>query len=478
MTSRQPQILVADDDRTVRTVIFHALSKQGYQVGVTSSVAGLWDMSTAGRGDVLITDVSFPDGDALDLLPRLREKRHDLVIIVMSAHANLLTAIKTQQTGVFDYLPKPFELRQLLDVTARAVREDRTNVPAANQPIAGLPKQIPAPLIGKSPAMQMTFKLLGRIAAQSVPGLIKAELGSGKQIVAQTLHEMSHLSSAPFEAIDLSQIEDAQQTELLFGARGLVTHTSVGSLFLNNIEQLCVPAQKTLAQFIVARTSGDSHRKVPLGQLRLICGTSSDLKVQVSRGAFREDLYFEFTMAELEIPPLRERQEDIPQLANWFCSQLNNQFNTERQLDTQAIVCLQNHTWPGNVREFEVLLKRLFIATTERQISERMVQKELGKLSLVPDQQPAHERTDAADNLSQVVQAHLAGYFEALDGTVPDSGLYSTIVAEVERPLIIATLQHTAGNQIKAANILGLNRNTLRKKIRELKISTNRNEYR
>ena len=147
---RVPQILVADDDRTVRTVISHALNKQGYQVGTATSVAGLWDMVTAGRGDVLITDVNFPDGDALDLLPRLQEKRPDLMIIVMSAQANLLTAIKTQQRGVFDYLPKPFELRQLLDVMSRAVSEERKHS-ASDRLIAALPKQIPAPLMGKSP---------------------------------------------------------------------------------------------------------------------------------------------------------------------------------------------------------------------------------------------------------------------------------------------------------------------------------------
>ena len=232
--NRIPQILVADDDRTVRTVISHALSKQGYQVGATKSVAGLWDMATTGRGDVLITDVNFPDGDALDLLPRLQAKRPDLTIIVMSAQANLLTAIKAQQRGVFDYLPKPFELRQLLDVTSRAVSDENERI-ATNRPAATLPKQIPAPLLGKSPAMQVTFKLLSRIATQSAPVLIKAESGSRKHIIAQTLHEMSHLSSASFESVDLSQVETEGHSELLFGAKGLITRTSTGTLFLNNI---------------------------------------------------------------------------------------------------------------------------------------------------------------------------------------------------------------------------------------------------
>ena len=475
MSSRTPQILVADDDRTVRTVISHALSKQGYQVGATTSVAGLWDMATAGRGDVLITDVNFPDGDALDLLPRLQEKRPDLTIIVMSAQANLLTAIKTQQRGVFDYLPKPFELRQLLDVMSRAISEDRTDL-SPDRLTAGLPKQIPAPLIGKSPAMQVTFKLLSRIATQSVPVLIKAEPGSGKQIVAQTLHEMSHLSSAGFEAVELSQVEEAEHTELLFGPRGLITRTSVGSLFLNNIDQLSVPAQKALAQFMVSGSPGSRLQPAQLGQLRLICGTSADLKQQVSKGAFREDLYFELSVAELGMPPLRDRQEDIPQVASWVCSQLNSQFQTERRLTTEAMARLQDYVWPGNVKELEVLLKRLFIATTEQQISARMVEKELDKLSSLAEQALV-EPIASSDSLSQAVELHLSRYFKALGGAEPDAGLHDRILAEVERPLIVATLYHTGGNQIRAAAILGLNRNTLRKKIRELKISTNRAEY-
>ena len=174
----------------------------------------------------------------------------------MSAQANLLTAIKTQQRGVFDYLPKPFELRQLLDVMSRAVLDEREEI-SPNIPAAALPKQIPAPLLGRSPAMQVTFKLLSRIATQSVAVLIKAETGSRKQIVAQTLHEMSHLSSASFETVDLSSIETERHAELLFGARGLVSQISAGTLFLNNIDYLSDEAQKSLAQFLVtgAQTS-------------------------------------------------------------------------------------------------------------------------------------------------------------------------------------------------------------------------------
>ena len=168
MKTRTSQIIVADDDKTVRTVIVQALSRQGYQVGAATTIAGLWDITTSGRGDVLITDVGFPDGDALELLPRLQEKRPDLTIIVMSARANLLTAIKTQQSGVFDYLPKPFELKQLLDVIARAVTADP---PASKneKPAVSLPKQLPISLLGKSPAMQMSFKLLTRLSGQHMP---------------------------------------------------------------------------------------------------------------------------------------------------------------------------------------------------------------------------------------------------------------------------------------------------------------------
>ena len=474
--NRIPQILVADDDRTVRTVISHALSKQGYQVGATTSVAGLWDMATTGRGDVLITDVNFPDGDALDLLPRLQAKRPDLTIIVMSAQANLLTAIKAQQRGVFDYLPKPFELRQLLDVMSRAVSDEKEER-APDRPAAALPKQIPAPLLGKSPAMQVTFKLLSRIATQSAPVLIKAESGSRKKIVARTLHEMSHLSSASFESVDLSRVETEGHSELLFGAKGLVTRTSAGTLFLNNVDYLSDTAQKSLAQFLVTGALKASPQSDQLGQLRLTCGTSVDLKREVSNGAFREELYFKLSEAELTLPPLRNRQEDIPLLLNWYCSQLNEQFQSERHFSSEAVACLQRYHWPGNVREFEFVLKRLFISTTGRQISLAIVEKELEKSSSV-NQRATLEVPKPSENLSHAIEGHLVHYFRALGEDEPVSGLHGRILAEVERPLILATLHHTSGNQIKAAAILGVNRNTLRKKIRELKISTNRAEYR
>ena len=474
--NRIPQILVADDDRTVRTVISHALSKQGYQVGATTSVAGLWDMATTGRGDVLITDVNFPDGAALDLLPRLQAKRPDLTIIVMSAQANLLTAIKAQQRGVFDYLPKPFELRQLLDVMSRAVSNEKEEI-ATNRPAAALPKQIPAPLLGKSPAMQVTFKLLSRIATRSAPVLIKAESGSRKHIVAQTLHEMSHLSSASFESVDLSRVETEGHSELLFGAKGLVTRTSAGTLFLNNIDYLSDTAQKSLTQFILTGASNASPQLNQLGQLRLACGTSVDLKQRVSNGSFREDLYFEVSVAELSLPPLRKRQEDIPLLLNWYCAKLNEQFQSDRHFSSEAVACLQSYHWPGNVREFEFVLKQLFISTTGSQISLAIAKKELEK-SLSVNQKATLEVPKSSENLSHAVEGHLARYFRALGGDEPVSGLHGRILAVVERPLILATLRHTSGNQIKAAAILGVNRNTLRKKIRELNISTNRAEYR
>ena len=224
----------------------------------------------SGQRDVLITDVNFPDGDALDLLPRLQEKRPDLTIIVMSAQANLLTAIKTQQRGVFDYLPKPFELRQLLDVMSRAISEDRTDL-SPDRLTAGLPKQIPAPLMGKIACNAGDVQIIEPNHTVCA-GLIKAEPGSGKQIVAQTLHEMSHLSSAGFEAVELSQVEEAEHTELLFGPRGLITRTSVGSLFLNNIDQLSVPAQKALAQFMVSGSPGSpAAAGATASDLRDIC---------------------------------------------------------------------------------------------------------------------------------------------------------------------------------------------------------------
>ncbi len=471
MKTRPAQIIVADDDKTVRTVIVQALSRQGYQVGAATTIAGLWDITTSGRGDVLITDVGFPDGDALDLLPRLQEKRPDLTIIVMSARANLLTAIKTQQSGVFDYLPKPFELKQLIDVIARAVTAEPRTVAQA-KPAVSLPKQLPIALVGKSPAMQMSFKLLTRLSGQTMPVLIKADIGSGKQTIAKTLHEMGPQSQESFESLNLSQLEEGRQEDALFGLSGLLTRRFAGMVFINHIELLSAQAQMQLARFV--ENGADSAIPLTKQSIRIVAGTAINLQALVEQGLFREDLYFELSAAVLNVPPLRERAEDIPQIIQLLCNRFSEELNTEKVVEDEAVARLQAYEWPGNIRELELILKRMFLTGQYSRLTAAVVSEEIGRAA----KSKSYATPPVETNLTDMFSQHIKRYFTATGDASPMPSLHSWILAEIEKPLIIETLYHTAGNQIKAAHILGLNRNTLRKKIKELSIPSSRDVYR
>ncbi len=462
---RLPQIIVADDDKTVRTVIVHALTKHGYQVGAATTAAGMWDIATSGRGTLLITDVGFPDGDALELLPRLQERRPDLSIIVMSARANLLTAIKTQQSGVFDYLPKPFELKHLMTVVSKALSEQPAAAPA--EFAVNFPAFVSPALMGKSPTMQMTFKLLARLSAQSVPILIQAETGSGKAMIAQTVHEMGQFSDRAFETVTLSKVPSTAHEKILFGAEGIYHKAEKGSLFINAIDELSRDAQMELARRIENDRLPDSSPRTP----RIIAGTTFDLKTLVDQGLFSDDLYFDLSVGMLKVPPLRERLEDIGQLASHFCEQLNQEFNTQRQISADAVALLKSYHWPNNVRELEALMRRIFINAIDVTLSPEIFAREMKSTDISGESRPS-------ESLGEDAARHIDRYFAALNGEAPASGLHKRIVAEVERPLIEAAMLFTKGNQIKAAHILGLNRNTLRKKIRGLNISSRRADYR
>ena len=468
-TAQLPLIIVADDDKSVRLVIAQALTRQGYQVQTTATAAGMWDLSLASRGALLITDVGFPDGDALDMLPRLRARKPDLTVIVMSARANLLTAIQSQQTGAFDYLPKPFELGQLLSVTKQALAASPQASPA--KATISLAKTSYPPLLGRSPIMQAVFKLLARLAGQTMPVLIEGETGSGKADVARALHELATEGDAalPPQLItyNCQQFEETHHDAALFGAGGLFEQAVGGSLFINHIDELSPLAQQHL---IAALEPSDTDRR-PVPQ-RLILGTAQNLRDKVSHNQFREDLYFAISAAPLRLPPLRERKDDIPTLATHFCESANTTYKTHKNLSHAAITALQTHDWPGNLRELDMFIRKIVMLASSDVIDAQDVSAEL----------EAAVRTETApirqQSLSEMAELHIAHYFEALGDDLPHAGLYDRIIEEVERPLIIQTLHATKGNQIKAAEILGLNRNTLRKKIEWLHISKDRRHYR
>ena len=461
-------IIVADDDKSVRLVIAQALKKQGYIVHTAATAAGMWDLSMARRGALLITDVGFPDGDALDMLPRLQSRLPDLKVIVMSARANLLTAVQSRQRGVMDYLPKPFELKHLIETTKRAL-EQAIPSEAEGAEIAA-PTVIYPPLLGRSSVMQDVYKSLAWLSTQIVPVLIQAELGSAKASVARAIHDMSVLCDAPFIEVNCAQIPQGEQSELLFGKDGALMRAKAGTLFINNIEMLDASAQLELVRLLETQAQSSSVSSTLVGPKRLLVGTCDDLRDRVATNAFREDLFFILSVAPMMLPALRHRRQDIPAMAHHFCDQANHNYKTDKSLSLSAISALQEYEWPGNIKELDFMIRRLVMVAQTAQIEAHDVHRELGNKK--------HETNDqATSSLTEAAEHHIRTYFEAIGNNVPPTGLYDRIMEEVERPLIIQTLHLTKGNQIKAAQILGLNRNTLRKKIDLLAISKNRSDY-
>ena len=478
MTDKAAHILVAEDDKSVRLVVQQALARQGYTVQSSGTAAGLWKLIETGRGDVLISDIALPDGDALDLLPRIQEQRPDMPVIVMSARSTLLTAVKAQQTGVFEYLPKPFELRSLVEATSRAVTSIGQSRPAASNQ-TGFEES--GPLVGRSRPMQDIFKAMARVVSTDLTVLITGESGTGKELVARALHDLGSRRSGPFVPINMAAIPRELVESELFGHEkgafvgadsqmtGRFEQAEGGSLFLDEVGDMPPEAQTRLLRVL------QDGEYLPVGanrpvkaNVRIIAATNHNLQQLMQQGLFREDLFYRLNVVPLRLPPLRERTEDIGPLVSHFLKQASAGGLPAKRFTPDAIRALADWSWPGNVRELGNLVRRLQVLVGEDIISAEMVESELAVVR--PVEAPPIE----VESLSASVDQHIRRYFGALDGAVPPPGLHARILREVEHPLIVATLEITRGNQVKAAEILGINRNTLRKRIRELGIWSGR----
>ena len=478
MNSRSAHILVAEDDKSVRLVVQQALARQGYTVQSSGTAAGLWKLIESGRGDVLISDIALPDGDALDLLPRIQQHRPDMPVIVMSARSTLLTAVKAQQTGVFEYLPKPFELRSLVEATERAVGSIGQSRPTA-QAQPGVEEG--GPLVGRSRPMQDIFKAMARVVGTDLTVLITGESGTGKELVARAIHDLGSRRAGPFVPINMAAIPRNLVESELFGHEkgafvgadsrmsGRFEQAEGGSLFLDEVGDMPPEAQTRLLRVL------QDGEYLPVGanrpvkaNVRIIAATNHNLQHLMQQGLFREDLFYRLNVVPLRLPPLRERTEDIAPLVNHFQKQAAAGGLPAKRFAPEAIRALAEWNWPGNVRELENLVRRLLVLVGEDSISAEMVEAELASV------RPAEAQPIEVDSLAESVDQHVRRYFSTLDGAAPPAGLHGRILREVEYPLIVATLEVTRGNQVKAAEILGINRNTLRKRIRELGIWSGR----
>ncbi|MEO5374911.1 MAG: nitrogen regulation protein NR(I) [Alphaproteobacteria bacterium] len=470
-------ILIADDDRGIRTVLTQALGREGYEVRTTGNAATLWRWVSQGDGDLVITDVVMPDENGLDLLPRMRKLRPELRIIVMSAQTTLLTAVKATERGAFEYLPKPFDLRELVAVVRRALSMPHA---AAASPHPA-EREETLPLIGRSAAMQEIYRTLARLMNTDLTVMINGESGTGKELVARALHDYGRRRNGPFVAINMAAIpRDLIESELFGHEKGAFTgalsraagrfeQAEGGTLFLDEIGDMPPEAQTRLLRVLQEGEFTTVGGRTPIrANVRIVAATHRDLGLLIRQGLFREDLFYRLNVVPIRLPPLRERTEDIPELVNHFLAIAVREGLPSKTLDAGAMERMKGHRWPGNVRELENLVRRLAALYAQETIGVEAIEGEMSGGTGAPEASP-HAGT-SAEGMSAMLERHLREYFSAHADDLPASGLYDRVVREVERPLIALTLEATRGNQIRAAQVLGLNRNTLRKKIRDLDI--------
>jgi two-component system nitrogen regulation response regulator GlnG len=471
-------VLVADDDAAIRTVVRQALMRAGYNVRTTDSVAGLWRLADEGQGDVIITDVVLPDADGLDAIPALIDRRPGLPVIVMSAQNTLATAVRATEQGAFEYLPKPFDLDELIRAVGSALEQSRA---ARRRPAEARATDDQLPLIGRSAAMQDVYRTIARVVPTDLTVMILGESGTGKELVARALHDLGPRRTGPFVPINMAAIpRELIESELFGHERGAFTGAAArvsgrfeqaqgGTLFLDEIGDMPMDAQTRLLRVLQSgefTTVGGSRPQ--RADVRIIAATHKDLRRLIDAGQFREDLFYRLNVVPIRLPPLRARTDDIGELARHFLARAEAEGLPRKLLDPTAIERLRSHGWPGNVRELENMMRRLAALAREETITAAAVENVLNEGG------PAAPEADIGDGrgLAASIEAHLARYFATFGEDLPPDGLYDRVLTELERPLLTLSLLATGGNQIRAAKLLGINRNTLRKKLNDLRIDT------
>ncbi len=468
-------VLIADDDTAIRTVLNQALARAGYAPRATGNAATLWRWVSQGEGDVIITDVVMPDENAFDLIPRIKKLRPDLPIIVMSAQNTLMTALTAAEKGAFEYLPKPFDLNELVAVVARALSEPgrKRQVPQSDRDTEELP------LIGRSPPMQDIYRVLARLTQSDLTVMINGESGTGKELVARVLHDFGKRRQGPFVAINMAAIPRELIESELFGhekgaftgaqsrAAGRFEQAEGGTLFLDEIGDMPLEAQTRLLRVLQQGEYTTVGGRTPIKtNVRIVAATHRDLKTQIQQGLFREDLFYRLNVVPMRLPPLRERLEDVGDLIRHFLRQAGREGLGQKSIETAAIERLKGHPWPGNVRELENVVRRLVALYPQDTLTVQVVEQELAG-----SVQPMQAGGDGeSGELGEAVERYLTRYFSSFGSDLPPPGLYDRVIREVEKPLLSAALAATRGNQIRAAELLGLNRNTLRARIRDLNI--------
>ena len=445
-------VLVADDDRTIRTVLTQALTRAGCKVHATSSLMTLMRWVEEGKGDLVISDVIMPDGNGLEVLPRIARERPGLPVIVISAQNTIMTAIQAAEAEAYDYLPKPFDLPDLMKRAARAL-ESKRRIPAKTP----TPREAgdDLPLVGRTAGMQALYRLVARVMNTDLPVLITGESGTGKSLIARAIHDFSDRRSQPFivaSAADLAGMD---------GPSTVVAKARGGSIVFDEVADYDDDAQARIVRML--DTLGDNAP-------RILATSQADLMGKMEAGGFRQDLFYRLGGVTIHVPGLRERVDDIPLLAEHFLARSEREGGQIRRLSADAADLIRTYSWPGNVRQLGNTIRRLVVTSSEDEITKAEVELVLGSQ---PAMEPLRGGSEG-ERLSSSVAKHLKRYFDLHGGLLPAPGLHQRILREVEGPLIEIALDATAGNQAKCADLLGINRNTLRKKITDLDIRVTR----
>lgn len=477
MLMSQATILIADDEELVRRVLSDTLGELGYSVQSVEDGAQAWAHLQSATFDVALLDIRMPEQSGLDVLDRVQQQGLHTPIIIMTGQTTLDNAIEAMKRGAFDYLTKPFDLEEVKALIARTLEVRRLTQPeqlGGLTAVEGLNEQI----IGHSPAMQQVYKTIGRVVNSDATVLLQGESGTGKELVARVIHQHSPRWRALFVAINCSAIPiDLLESEFFGHERGAFTgaierrigkfeQANGGTLFLDEVADMPLPLQAKLLRVLQEREfTRVGGRETISVDTRIIAATNQDLSVAVKEQRFREDLFFRLRVVPITLPALRHRREDIPALTAYFLEKINRDMDTAVAGVTPAAqALLSQHPWPGNVRELENTLLRAAVLAPGRLLTP-------ADLSL-PAAAPALPENFAELSLEELVRRKLSAYFRQNTALDPREvhNLYEVIIAQVEKPLIELTLEQTSGNQLKAAELLGINRNTLRKKITTLKI--------
>ena len=473
------RVLVVDDEESIRWVLSKSLNRQGLKVDLADCGASARKLLGQHQYDLAMIDIKMPDISGLDLLNEVLADHPQLLVIMMTAESSMHNAVEAMKRGAYDYITKPFDLNALEAIILKAQKITPANDEELATPTTKTPKTPEKSIIGNSPPMQEVYKLLGRVSTSDITVLITGESGTGKELIAKAVHLNSKRKGLPFIALNCAAIPHELLESELFGFEkgaftgaierkiGKFEQANKGTIFLDEIGDMPLDLQTKILRVLqekeITRTGGNQPILI---DVRIIAATNKNLEHCVSEKTFREDLYYRLNVLPIELPPLRKRTEDIPLLVDFFIQKANCEFSSHiSRCDDKSMELLTKHPWPGNIRELENTIQRACLLS----------QGQLLRTSDFPQLQLSNSDKKDDENcaLEVLVENKLRASLAQKD-IVEINDLYEMVLHQVERPLIQIILDKTRGNQVRTADILGINRNTLRKKMHILGITVDK----